>query len=439
VVAALHHRPLLPYQRAMADLLGEQEGGRYAYSVGVVLLPRQTGKTTSVFDLAMGRCAAHGDYRAAYTAQTGHVTTERFAERMAQLGSTTLGRRVQLRRSQGTERLTFRRGSFLKAFPPKAGALRGSTLDLVVVDEAQEITAELGVTLDQEIMPTQATRPRRQVILIGTAGTDASGYLARHLAAARAAAPGYCLLEYGATDEDDPGDPATWWRVHPGLAAGLTDEGALSTALAVMGVASFSREYLNIWQTTSDRVIGAVPWAAIRHRDGTPRADTVPVFGADVAVDRSAAAIVACWPNTDGVPTWEVVDYRPGSDWVAGRLTELHTRHGAAAVLDGGTGPSLTVLDELAGADWVRALTPREYVTACAQALDAITDAAVQHRGDPALAAAAAGAGKRTTGDGWVWARRTAAADTCPLIAGTLALYGHAHRRPVVRPAVYAD
>jgi len=439
----MHHRPMLGYQRALADLLGEQTAdGRYAYSVGVALLPRQTGKTTTAFDLAMGRCAAHADYRAALCAQTGHVTTERFAERMAQLGSTALARRVHLRRSQGTERIGFgRRGSFLKAFPPKAGALRGSTLDLVVVDEAQEISAELGVILDQEIMPTQATRPRRQVVLIGTAGTDASGYLA----AARAGAPGYAVVEYGATDDDDPADPATWWRCHPGLAAGLTDEGALATALAVMGVASFSREYLNVWQTTSDRVIPPVTWAALRHRDATPLGGVVPVLGADVALDRSAAAIVACWPDTGRIPTWEVVEYRAGTDWVAPRLAELHAAHGSEVVLDGGTGPSLTVLDQLnvrgERPSWVRALTPREMVTACAQALDAVTDqpAGVHHRGDPALDTAVAGAGRRTTGDGWVWARRTAAAEVSPLIGGTLALYGHQHRpAEPVRPIAYA-
>lgn len=445
-IALLHQRPWLPYQRGMADLLGEQlPDGRYAASVGVVLLPRQTGKTTSVFDLAMGRCAAHRDYRAAYTAQTGHVTTERFGERMAQLNATALGRRVKLRRSQGTERMAFAAGSFLKAFPPKAGALRGSTLDLVVVDEAQEITAELGVVLDQEIMPTQATRPRRQVVLIGTAGTDASGYLARHLAAARAGTPGYALLEYGAEDTDDPTDPAVWHRVHPGLAAGLTDDGALATALAVMGVTSFAREYLNVWQTTSDRVIPAVEWAAIRHRDGIPAEGVAPVLGADVAIDRSAAAIVACWPDTEGVPTLEVVAYGPGTDWVADRLAQLHAEHGSPVVLDGGTGPASTVVDQLRDRaeqlpPWVRAVTPREYTTACAQLLDAVLDRSIRHRGAAELDAAVAAAARRTVGDGWAWSRRLPAVDVSPLVAGSLALFGDRHRAPAPgRPAIYTD
>jgi len=439
----MHHRPWLPYQRHLADLLGEQTPtGAYRYSVAVCLLPRQTGKTTSVFDLALGRCAMHPRYFAAYTAQTGHVTTERFGERMAQLGSTGLARRVQLRRSQGTERITVgRAGSFLKAFPPKAGALRGSTLDLVIVDECQEIPADLGVTLDQEIMPTQATRPRRQVILIGTAGTDTSAYLARHLAAARAGAPEYALLEYGAEDTDDPADPAVWHRVHPGLAAGLTDEGALQTALSVMGVASFAREYLNVWQTTDDRVISAAHWAAIRHRDVTPAVGVAPVLGVDVAVDRSATAVVACWPDPGGVPVLEVIRYAPGTAWAAPLLAAARATHSAPPIMADSAGPVLTVVDDLTRLGVpVTQTSTREFTAACAALLDRVTDgAALWHRGDPALDEAAAGASRRTVGDAWGWGRRTSTADVAPLVAGSLALWGHTHRPPApVRPVAYA-
>lgn len=168
------------------------------------------------------------------------------------------------------------------------------------------------------------------------------------------------------------------------------------------------------------------------------------MLGADVAIDRSAAAIVACWTDTDGIPTLEVIDHAPGTEWVAGRLEELHDRHGGGVAVDGGTGPASTVADQLGqirgSESWVRRLTPREYTTACAQSLDAITARTIRHRGEKSLDDAAAAAGKRTVGDGWAWSRRSAAANVCPLIAGALALYRHAHRPPVpARPAIYTD
>jgi hypothetical protein len=113
-------------------------------------------------------------------------------------------------------------------------------------------------------------------------------------------------------------------------------------------------------------------------------------------------------------------------------------------VLDGGTGPASTVVDALRAKDgelpdWVRAVTPRELSTACAQSLDAIGDRTIRHRGNAELDAAVKAAAKRTVGDGWVWARRTPTVDVSPLIAGALALYGDRHRPPApVRPVVYA-
>ena len=71
-IAQVHGRPWKPHQRLTADVIGElRPDGRYRYPLAVVLLPRQTGKTTLVLDLALGRCLAQTDYRAAYAAQTG--------------------------------------------------------------------------------------------------------------------------------------------------------------------------------------------------------------------------------------------------------------------------------------------------------------------------------------------------------------------------------
>lgn len=405
------------------------------------MVPRQCGKTTGVFDVAMGRCLEQPDYRAAYTAQTGHVTSERFGERMAELAGTALARRVGRRRSAGTERMTYPNKSYLKAFPPKDGALRGSALDLVILDEAQEITEMQGVALDQTILPTFTTRRRRQFILIGTAGTDMSAYFARYLAMARGGAAGVALLEYGATPDDDPADPAVWHRVHPGLAAGLTDEEALRGALAVMGPESFAREYLNVWASTGTRIIGAAAWNSIRRAGARPRDNSTPVLAVDVAVDRSAAAILAVWPDLDGVPVGEVVDYRPGVDWAAGRIVELWQRHRKPVVVADYQGPVLTVVDELDRAG-VPVLQPSaaDYGAACASTLDRVNAGTVAHRGEAPLDAAVAGAGRRPIGDGWGWSRRTATVDVCPLIGFSLALWADQRRPPTpARPAVYAD
>jgi hypothetical protein len=439
-VAHVHGRPWLPWQAELAAVVGEHyPDGRMAYPITVCLVPRQCGKTTWVFDDILGRLLEVPDYRAAYTAQTGHVTTERFGERIGDLAGTILGDRVHCRKSAGTERMTVqlgrRKASYLKAFPPRDGALRGSALDEVVIDEAQEIGELQGTALDQTILPTFTTRRMRQLILIGTAGTDLSVYLARYLALARGGAEGVAVIEYGATDDDDPEDPATWWRVHPGLAAGLTDEAALRSALQVMGPEGFAREYLNVWADSGKRVVPLKAWNACRRVKATPRPGTPPVLALDVALDESATAILACWPDLDGVPVIEVVAYRPGVAWAAARLDELRRKHRPPLIVAPGEGPALVVVDEARRLGvTIRQVTPAENVAACQGTKDAIDRAALGHRNEQALNAAVQGAGKRPVGDGgWVWGRRSSTADVAPLTAASLAHWGNQRRpaRPV--------
>ena len=440
-VAAVSARPWLTWQQDTADVVGERTGSTMAYSVVVILVPRQCGKTTWVFDDTLGMCLGHNDYRAAYTAQTGQISSERFNERLADIAGTPLSSRIKGRKSQGSERITvrpigFRTASFMKAFPPRDGALRGSALDRVVVDEAQEVDQIRGELLDQTILPTFTTRPLRQLILIGTAGNDTSAYLARYLKLARGGAAGVAVVEYGATEDDDPADPAVWRRVHPGLAAGLTDEAALQSALQVMGVEAFAREYLNVWASSGSRLVPAKTWNACRRVKATPPPGVPPVLGVDVAADRSATAIVAVWPDLDGVPVWEVIDYAPGTDWAATRLRQLRADHRPPLIVAPSEGPALTVVDQCGRLGVpVRQTTPREFATACQQAKDAMDTAAMGHRNEQALNAAVQGAGKRTVGDGgWAWSRRTSTVDVAPLNAGSLAMWANARRpaRPLV-------
>lgn len=433
-VAHLHHREWLPWQWQCANLIGERTATGYAYHVVVLLLPRQCGKTTFLMDVAQGRCIQQRDYRAAYCAQTGHVTSERFVERMSETGGTPLGRIMHGRRSAGTERMDWPQGSFLKAFPPKDGALRGSALDLVAVDEAQEIDEDLGRALDLTILPTFTTRPRRQLILIGTAGTSDSEYLARYLDMARTGHDGIAVIEYGATPPvDDPGDEALWARVHPGLAAGLTDAGALRSARLVMGDAGFTREYLNVWTTTSEQIIPHDVWATAAQPLSRATVGGRLTIGIDVAIDRTHTAIVACWPDaTTHRPTLEVIDYAPGVSWAAPRLVDLVHKHQPAALLAEANGPVATVVDDAARQGLIIPTLPtRDYAAACAGFYDDLLEGSIAHRNDPALDLAAAGTARRPLGDAWAWGRRTSANDISPLIAATVARWAWLHPAPV--------
>ena len=106
--ASLLGRPPLPYQtQAAADLSQPNLAGTgYAHTTAVVVWPRQTGKTTTLFTLALARMMHQQGYAAAYTAQTGHTVTERFTDPggwLDQVEASPLSARHATRRSQGTE------------------------------------------------------------------------------------------------------------------------------------------------------------------------------------------------------------------------------------------------------------------------------------------------------------------------------------------------
>lgn len=392
----------------------------------------------------IGRLLRYRDYRSAYTAQTGHMTTERFTEWVEELESVPmLAARLKFRRSGGTERITAKANrSHLRAFPPKDGALRSSANDAVIVDEDQEHDEKLGLALDRTIVPTFTTRPRRQLFIVGTAGTDRSAHLRRYLDNARANTPGYFLVEYGALDDEDTDDEEIWWRRHPGLAYGLTDVDALRTARATLGYAGFAREYFNVWSRTEDRLVDPVTYnAALTDQPMPPGRVALAV---DVAADRSHAAIAACLPSSPR-RYFELVDVVP-VDAVVAAVVAISDRQDDAPIVCDAYGPTGTVHDELERVLGTRAdrrlLTPKtqDIANAYADFRDELDAGRMTIKAHPRIDAAVDVAARRPLGDeGWTWSRRGSAGSIAPLIAMTNAGWG-AQRLPVVpaRPEVSA-
>jgi hypothetical protein len=152
-------------------------------------------------------------------------------------------------------------------------------------------------------------------------------------------------------------------------------------------------------------------------------------FAADVTPDRSAAAIAVAGVRPDGLGHVEVVDYRPGTGWVVGRLAELAGKWDPCAVVVDDTGPAGSLVPplEASGLEVVRP-TSRARAAADSGFYDAVVNGSLRYVPRPVLDAAVAGAAKRPLGDSWAWARRGLSVDISPLVAVSLARWGHATR-----------
>jgi hypothetical protein len=169
-------------------------------------------------------------------------------------------------------------------------------------------------------------------------------------------------------------------------------------------------------------VIDPTSWAACR--DARSQLAGLPCFAIDVTPSRDAGSVgVAGW-RPDGRRHVEVVDHRPGTDWLVGRLADLQRRWQPwPTIVDPGSPAGSLLVDLHAAGVQTETVSAREYAQGCGQFFDAVVDGQVRHLEQPVLNLAVFAARKRPLGDAWAWARKTGG-DISPLVSVTLAHWG---------------
>lgn len=423
---------LMPWQRRVAAVGGElvEDPGSGllvpAYRDVIVLVPRQSGKTTLVLAWNLQRALGWGrPQRIVYSAQTGNDARKKLIEDQAPIlepRKAKLGIR-RILRGMGNEGVEFRNGSRIGLMGSTEESGHGKTVHLADKDE---LFADIDDRRDQALIPAMATVADAQSLTTSTMGTDRSLPLNRAVQRGRqlvqaGAREGTAYFEWSADpDTDDPDDPDVWWRAMPALGHTINEE-TVRHARATLTDGEFWRAFLNVATTSDERVIPAATWDLVCRPDASPSGDLT--FGVDVNPDRSAAAIVAV---SDGVV--EVIEHRSGLAWVVDRAAELDAKWSGpvwavdgrssspiASLVPGLRDSGLTVVEVAAG----------DLSAACGAFFDMIVDRRVEVRRHASLDAAVEGVDKRFVGDGWVWDRRHSAADISPLYAATVALWVH--------------
>lgn len=442
---ALGKRPFIPWQHRAADLFGEFDPatGLLTRSLGVLTVQRQAGKTELVKAMIVDRCLFHGPaQRVWYTAQKGDYARDQWAAVVTELSAkgSPLAGLVAAIWSKGSEVLTFPNGSTFRPFPPTRDALHSKQTDLVLVDEAWRHDPVRGAEIMQAISPTQQNRVklgfgRPQTILLSTMGTADSTWWHSWVDKGRAGDPTIgAYIEYGIGDAGDPDDLDAVVAAHPAIPY-LTDREFLAGERGKMAGNEFARAYGNARTATDQRFIDLAAWRAASTADA-PTGRLVLAF--DAAPDRSRSAIVAV-----AGAVAEVIDSRPGVEWLPDRMHDLAAKWTPAAIIVDKGGPAAPLADRLERAGLSLELTAvgtADYAAACVQLTDALAARTVRYRQHPALDLAADAAVPRPVGDGmWAWGRRKSGGPICEIVALTLALWGDAHRpAPPLRPVVYA-
>ncbi len=450
-VAEVLGTPFMPWQRQVVDVALEvdPETGRLAYRELVLTTPRQSGKTTLELGVMVHRCRTWPRSRVLYSAQSRiHAHKKWEDEHVATLKRSPYAGEFGVRYQRGDEAIRWANGSLHGITAPGEKSGHSEVLDLAVLDEAWALE---DAKLEQGVSPTMITRPQPQLWVVSTAGTHRSSYLrgkgerGRVLAAAGVShdvkpKSRVAFFEWAAAPGSDPADPATWWACMPALGHTVTEE-TIAAEYERLDLADFCRAYLNWWPSDVPadwQVIGEDAWRALADADSQP-VDPV-AFAADVTPERSHASIAVAGRRADGLAHAEVVDHRPGTGWVVPWLKERVERWRPCAVVVDPTGPagSLIAPLEAAGVEVVKP-SVRDMTQACGAFYDAVTERTVRYVPRPALDAAVAGARQRLLGDAWAWSRRAVSVDISPLVAVTLASWGHATRAHTYQrePSIY--
>lgn len=452
-------KPLMPWQQQVADVATELlPDGSWAYKLVVVTVERQAGKTTLLGPKNVHRCLIRRDAKTWLTAQKRQDARDTWGEIAQLVNRSPLAGAVSVRRSNGSEALTFPTGSTFRVFAPTEDALHGKANESVDVDEAWAFNAEQGSRLEQAILPTFTTTGG-QLWIVSTAGTIESAWLRAFVENGRNAVESgrrdtIAYFEWSLDDDQAAvvaaglGDDATPDQLRLALetvlanhpAAGHTLRyDALEQAAATMTAGEFLRAYGNVWTRTADRVIPEHLWAARRAERGDPPPTRGVALAFEVSIDRSDSAILAAWRDTPTGPMrYSVVEAHAGDDWLADRVIELRDRWQPVAIAHDDAGPALDVGDELRrrGVDLLKT-TSRDIAAACAAFLAQVRNGQMEHAGQPALDDAVAAAAQRPLVDAWVWARRSSAGSIAPLVAATIAGWAYDHRpTPAPRPVL---
>jgi len=441
--AAAMKKPYMPWQQYIADVAGEVDhNGRLCYKKIIITVPRQSGKTTLILSVVVGRAEAKGDEFGGrqlmyYTAQTREKAREKLLqEYIPEIEACrALKGRYQKRIANGSEGVKFysSNSSFtLTALKQDSG--HGSVLDFGCLDEAmsQEDDTVVGGAWE----PATITRPMSQIWIPSTAGHSGSTYFRgvvddARLAAERDSGYGTAYIEFSADEKApgfDPYDEALWWRVMPALGFTQSIESVRGIAHGGMKLPTWKRAHLNIWvQNELPSVLDVDKWGVCRKPE--TKRETRPVITVDVSASRKYTSITMGAAAADGTPMTRLIEYARGTGWVVDKLCQLRDTYDVPKFILDGASPAGSLVEDLAKEHInLHIMTAREMAQACGMYYDAVENLKIIHFGEPALELAVTGAAKRELGDAWAWTRKEsdseAQVDISPLVGATMAHWG---------------
>jgi phage terminase large subunit-like protein len=425
------------WQRWCIDgILSEDEDRRLCATLCLLIVPRQNGKNVVIevvelyaFYVLEWQTILHSAHR-----------QDTSADHMARLravveANPVLDEITEFREANGKERVVRTDTRAEIRFVTRSKKIgRGKSPRLVVVDEALYVTDE---QIDAMLpsMSAQSMNADKPIMLFASSAPVAESLvLARLRATAARGGPSTWYAEWSCEPGVDVRDRDEWARANPGLNVRISEEWIEEMELASMSVDGFLVERLGVVPNV-DGDEGELPgWPQCVDPGSQPGGEVAVAI--DVSPDLGWSSVGVASRRPDGLVHVELVEHLHGTARLVEVVSRVVANVGGSVHLDPRSPAAGFVADLGRAGVKVVEVGALELSKACAALKVAVRDGRVRHRGQGPLTAAVGGAGIRSVGDAWVWARRSSSVDISPLVAVTLASYalmqgGAAKKRPV--------
>jgi hypothetical protein len=430
-----------PWQAdVLDDWLGRAAGGRWAAATCGLAVARQNGKNgvievRELFGMvALGERFLHTAHevktaRKAFLRIASFFENERKHPELAALVK-------DIRKTNGQEAVVLVNGGSVEFVARSKGSGRGFTVDVLVLDEAQDLTDEEL----EALLPTISAAPlgNPQVILTGTPPNPEKHQTGEVFTRVRAdgengADHHLAWTDFGVVDGPlpDVDDRDLWRRTNPAL-GGRLNIAEVERERKLMSREGFARERLGWWGDPAAHgeatVVDMDQWAKLASPTAIPSGPVA--LAVAVPRDRSSTSVAVSWLGDDA-RVMSAVTRLPGTAKAVETIRRLADAHNVVDVSLHAGGPAGALVADLeAEGVEVTTVSTTEMAQATGAYRDGIKNAAVGHVDQHDLTEPLRAARLRPAGDGEMWDQRDDLQDISAVIAVTLSTQGFVKHAP---------
>lgn len=428
------HAALEWQERMVEDIMAVNADGLWVHMKFAWSIPRRNGKTEVIIMVILW-ALTHG-LRVLYTAHrisTSHSIWEKVFDLLEKAG---FERDEDFKsvKATGMEKLEWISSDAVCNFRTRSstGGL-GEGYDLLIIDEAQEYTADQESALKYVVTSSQ----NPQTLMCGTPPTAVSSgdvflKLRRNILTGKEEDAGWA--EWSVPKLSDAHDPELWYETNPSLGTILSER----TIRSELGDDSVDDniQRLGLWLTYSQKsAISEKEWLACK-LDGKPELSApVQVFyGVKYAQKTENVSLAAAVRTSDGRIFVEAIDCRSIRDGTAWIIAYLRSEHAVTVAVDGAAGAPLLTADMTDAGMKCKAVLPtvKEVIAANALFETNLFGDQIRHAAQPSLTQIATNCEHRSigTGGGWGYTSILEGADVTLIEAAALAHWCCASVKP---------